>query len=101
MTRLDALKAARVPTDMRTEPGPFAGWVLREGDDLQTDISHARDNAGSNTNEIPLYSRAIVFIADSAPVITRHEIVATAEEAAEEFHEFFCPVCPPPGCHKK
>jgi hypothetical protein len=101
MTPLDALKAARVPANMPTGPGPFAGWLLREGDDLQTDISHARDGAPSNTDEIPLYPRAIVFVADSAPVISRHEIVTTAEEAAEEHPDFFCPVCPPPGCHKK
>src|SRR5262245_38229835 len=80
MTPLDAWKAARVPASMPTEPGPFAGWVLREGDDLQTDIRQALDDASGNTDEIPLYPRAIVFVEDSAPVITRHEIVTTAEE---------------------
>ena len=90
--------AARVATDKPTEAGPFAGWVLRTGDDLQTDIENARARAGSNTNsdEVLLYHRAVAFIAESAPVITRCEIVSTAAEAADEYCNFFCPVCPPP-----
>jgi hypothetical protein len=101
LTPLSALRAARLPSAAATEPGPYAGWVLRIGDDLKSDIENARAHAGHNAEitGILLYPRAIVFVADFAPVITRCEIVTPAKVAAEECCDFFCPVCPPPHCH--
>ena len=93
-------RAARVPAPAAApiEPGPFAGWVLRIGNELKTDIEAAlghTEQIGDGTGAL-LYPRASVFVADSAPVIVRCEIVTSAKEAAEECSEFFCPVCPPP-----
>ena len=39
---LEALRAAKISSDKATEAGPFAGLVLRTGNDLQTDIANAR-----------------------------------------------------------
>jgi hypothetical protein len=95
---LDALRAARISSDTQTAAGPFAGWALRAGGELQADIHSARARAESNTqsDEVLLYPRAVAFITQSAPVILRYETVTTAAEAAEEYYDFFCPVCPPP-----
>jgi hypothetical protein len=102
LTPLTTLRAARVPAPAAgpIEPGPFAGWNLRIGKELTTDI----ETALGHTQQIAdgtgalLYPRASVFVAEFAPVIVRCEIVTIAKEAADECADFFCPVCPPPHC---
>jgi hypothetical protein len=103
---LEALRAARAWSNKPTEAGPFAGWELRAGDDLQRDIDGARSRAETipNSDEVLLYHRAIAYVARSAPVIVRCETVTTAAEADEEYGDLACPVCPPPRpccCPKK
>jgi hypothetical protein len=102
LTPLDTLRAARVPAPAAAsvEPGPFAGWSLRIGNELKTDIETALAHTEQVTGGAGalLYPRASVFVAESAPVIVRCEIVTIARDAAEECCDFFCPVCPPPHC---
>jgi hypothetical protein len=101
MAPLTALRAARVKTDTGQMEGPFAGWELKTGQDLQNDIDTAIKPFENTTKgaEVPLYASAIAFVAEFATVIMRCEIVTTAAEAAEECCDFLCPPRPPPHCH--
>jgi hypothetical protein len=100
LVELAHVRAARVPAAETDKSLAFGGWVLKTGEDLETDTKAALESLepDQGKSEILLFPQAIVLVRESATVITRFEFVMTAAECAELDWQPFCPPCNPP-CH--
>jgi hypothetical protein len=91
---LDDVAAIRLPGPHSADKSlPFGGWIVKPADEFRKKaIESHKDEKGKS--DVLLHQQAVVLVRESAPVIARFELVATADECVDQQWQYFpCPTC--------
>lgn len=101
--KLNDVRAIKCRADENDSAASHGPWLFKSRDELKQMLDQklpARNGDDAHEVEFLLASQAIAYVPEATPVITRHEYAMTAAESVEDACVAFCPVCPPPCCHK-